>query len=304
MTKEIVRWALLTTATCVSLLVLAIGAGHELPDDGILAFVSVNNGNREIALIDIDSTSQFNLTRNPSYDHLPHWLPDGETLTFSSFRDNRSGIYRLSIFSRQLAPLREDDLFEAVMDWSPDGQHVAFIRYYYTSPENEMLPGLYIMDTATQAMHTFGNLSIADAYSLRWSPDSRRIALISDHEGSPAIYLMANDGSNLKRVTQTQVSSGGGLSWSPSGEEIAFTGFGSEGYEIYTVDLIAGHTTQITHAPENTSAIHPSWSPDGSRIAYVEAPWGTDGGNLYVIDTDGSNAQLIVISAVFPVWRP
>jgi Tol biopolymer transport system component len=60
--------------------------------------------------------------------------------------------------------------------------------------------------------------------------------------------------------------------WSPRGDRIAFTGFGSGDFEIYTIRPDGTGLRQLTHTHGNDS--HPVWSPDGSRIAFVSSRMG------------------------------
>src|SRR5437763_3202274 len=56
----------------------------------------------------------------------------------------------------------------------------------------------------------------------RWSPDSKRIAYISDRGGSPQIWLMDPDGGNPKQVTSLSTEADGGL-YSGDGKNLLFT---------------------------------------------------------------------------------
>ena len=56
----------------------------------------------------------------------------------------------------------------------------------------------------------------------RWSPDSRRIAYVSDRGGSSQIWLMDADGSNARQVTNLATEAGGVL-FSPDSKSLLFT---------------------------------------------------------------------------------
>ena len=56
----------------------------------------------------------------------------------------------------------------------------------------------------------------------RWSPDSSRIAYVSDRGGSSQIWLMDPDGGNPKPVTNLSTEAGGVL-FSPDGRNLLFT---------------------------------------------------------------------------------
>src|SRR4051812_16870790 len=56
----------------------------------------------------------------------------------------------------------------------------------------------------------------------RWSPDSKRIAYISDRSGSSQIWLMDPDGANAKQVTNFSAEADG-VTFSPDGKNLLFT---------------------------------------------------------------------------------
>jgi dipeptidyl aminopeptidase/acylaminoacyl peptidase len=56
----------------------------------------------------------------------------------------------------------------------------------------------------------------------RWSPDSKRIAYISDRGGSSQIWLMDPDGGNAKQVTNVSTEADGEL-FAPDGKNLLFT---------------------------------------------------------------------------------
>jgi Tol biopolymer transport system component len=116
-----------------------------------------------------------------------------------------------------------------------------------------------------------------------WSPDGHWIAFLGVRqlpEPDTDIYITNITGSEWRRVTydsETRAS----ISWSPSGQEIAFTS-----PELYILNLNTGVTRRIAGIFGITG--YPAWSPDGQQIvfqAYTEERESF----LYSIDADGTN---------------
>ena len=58
-----------------------------------IAFVSEQDGNREIYVMDADGKNQRRLTNNRHADWYPSWSPDGKKILFYSERDGNPEIY-------------------------------------------------------------------------------------------------------------------------------------------------------------------------------------------------------------------
>jgi Tol biopolymer transport system component len=73
--------------------------------------------------------------------------------------------------------------------------------------------------------------------------------------------------------------------------------------EIYTMSADGSDQTRLTHNEALDS--HPTWSPDGTQIAFVSERDGR--GDIYIIRVDGFHlTRLTRNKAVYrpPVWRP
>jgi Tol biopolymer transport system component len=104
---------------------------------------------------------------------------------------------------------------------SPDGQWVAFGVQSVDVAANKKPQQIWTVPlaggTPKQITHDGENNQRP-----RWSPDSRRIAYISDRSGSSQIWLMDPDGSNAKQVTNFAAEADGVL-FAPDGKNLLFT---------------------------------------------------------------------------------
>ena len=169
--------------------------------------------------------------------------------------------------------------------WSPDGSRILFWK---VTDQNSS--EIYVMnaDGSGEVQLTFGG---AWNTSPAWSPDGTSIAfcrIVGDpNENGPDLYRMsAVDGSGLTRVAE----SGCDPAWSPDGSKIAFTDFSlfqpHPDLAVARADgsgLIRLHPGGLTSQQQASRG--PTWSPDGSQIAYSG---GSPGNRIWIVEFDGS----------------
>jgi dipeptidyl aminopeptidase/acylaminoacyl peptidase len=210
------------------------------------------------------------LTRGP-YDAMPTLSPSGRRIAFVRLTSATLSLYTIDRRGRHAARLLSDGL-DISPAWSPDGKTIAFSRLADPSLPIEEAT-LYVADADGTHVRTFG-LAPIRGVSPAWSPDGRRIAFVSfgEHNGAacPAD------------------------SCPPSGE-------------IYVVDADGTGLTRLTMSAADDE--HPTWSPDGSRIAFASgfvlsnqghAPW-----LLTIPSSGGSTTRIGHFSGVLdPAWSP
>src|SRR5262249_39939819 len=98
-----------------------------------------------------------------------------------------------------------------------------------------------------------------------WSPDGKRVALISDLSGEEEIYLTAQDGSGKPvRLTSGHSARLYRPVWAPDGKRIAFSD--KEG-RIYVATVDDGRSVEIANE-RNGEVYDYAWSPCGQWLAY------------------------------------
>jgi Tol biopolymer transport system component len=138
------------------------------------------------------------------------------------------------------------------------------------------------------------NNTISDSYlhgRAAWSPDGKTIAFTSLISGQEGIYVVDTLGGTPKQILQGE---GVGVTWSPDGKWLAFGKAGS----IYKMKPNGDSVTKLT---DPVNAIRPSWSPDGSKIAFIERD-ASGYTSLWTYDVAKGTASLIVSRGDYPTW--
>jgi TolB protein len=140
----------------------------------------------------------------------------------------------------------------------------------------------------------------------KWSPDGSSVLFSSNRDGNTELFIMAADGSGARRLTHTPEDELQAV-WSPDGARIAASVAG----EIRLMD-----TTGSVMATMGPGA-WPSWSPDGTRLAFARPNprlrnffTGQYASDIYVVAVDGSDpVNLTRTTTAFtsysaPSWSP
>jgi len=104
---------------------------------------------------------------------------------------------------------------------SPDGRWVTFGVQSVDVAANKKPQQIWVAPLAGGTPRPLSSQGEANQRA-RWSPDSRRIAYISDRGGNSQIWLMDADGGNQQQVTNLSTEADGVL-FSPDGKNLLFT---------------------------------------------------------------------------------
>ena len=139
-----------------------------------------------------------------------------------------------------------------------------------------------------------------------------KIAFVSDRDDAQGdIYTVNADRSSLERC-QSDGTRDDDPAWSPDGTQIAFSSVNfatGDERDIYVMDVTDGDCGNVRRLTTNRfdPDIAPTWSPDGSKIAFMkdhdDAGW-----DIYVLDlATGVETNLTNLPAAVnesPAWSP
>lgn len=124
----------------------------------------------------------------------------------------------------------------------------------------------------------------------RWSPDGSRIVYTSFLKGFADIYMIDVASGKRSVVARSPgINMAGAIS--PGGGEMLMVLSKDGNPEVYSKSFASGQLIRLTRTTRAGEA-SPTWSPDGSQIAYVSDLAGAGSPQLYLMDRSGSSKRL------------
>ena len=196
----------------------------------------------------------------------PTALGSGGAIAFSLRQNGNTDIYALNQASRQLVRLTHHEADDRSPAWSPDGDYLAFASNRADNWD------VYLLDLVSGALIRLTHQPGFDG-NPSWSPDGRWLAFESYRDGNLDVYVMETGGSELHAVT-TDPAADYAPAWAHEGQALAFTSLREGSKDIFVRILDEeNQIVNVTQSPD-VDEDKPSWSADGSRLAYVTGSQG------------------------------
>jgi dipeptidyl aminopeptidase/acylaminoacyl peptidase len=240
------------------------------PDGSTIAFVVTtidqkqNRRRSDVQIVAADGSGTPRvLTTGPQSSNSPRWSPDGRTLGFLSARQvagdastdtPRTQVWLLPLSGGEGRRLTNLPNGVSSFQWSPDGTRLVVVsrsgpsdtvkspsdvRHYKhanykfndTGWFDDKRAHLWVVDVGTGRATQITNGDDWNDSDPQWSPDSRKIAFVSDRSG--------------KAFDESQDT------------------------DVWVIDAAGGALTKVSDHTTGDSS--PRWSPDGQTIAFVSA---------------------------------
>jgi dipeptidyl aminopeptidase/acylaminoacyl peptidase len=261
------------------------------PDGSTVAYVAAyvdeeKQGRSAIWTVPVGGGTPRRATHAKGSDGSPRWSPDGRWLAFTS--DRVGEVPQLYVMpadgpgeARKLT-----DLKEAVEGpvWSPDGTRIAFLARDHDPADDEK----DVHKRPPRRLTRLFNRLDKEGWT---QGRTRHVYVVGLEEGAEPVQITSGDFEDSSAV------------WSPHGDRLVFASSRHEDWDLspvtdlYEVSSSGGDPVLLTKT-DGTSDL-PSFSPDGSRIAYVYAPGVLDEphhGRIAVLDVVSKTSSILTAS--------
>ena len=231
--------------------------------------------------------------------------PDGQRAAFvvtewlNDQSKQRKRIWCADIAGGDAQPFTKGSISDISPAWSPDSKYLAFVS---RGSDRAAKPQLYVIAAQGGEARLVCEMPNG-ATDVAWSPDGRRLAFLSLEGDAPAedplvlqpergrhrrLWTVRVDNDTPEAVTPDGLSIWN-YAWSPDGQQFAvYFATGPEETDWYRgqIGLVAAHGGAVHRISQLTrQAFGLTWSPDGSRIAYVSGEWSDPdrgGGDVFI----------------------
>jgi len=151
---------------------------------------------------------------------------------------------------------------------SPDGTRVAYTVSIPHWKSGKNFTDVFVADAISGVARQMTFTREKNETALQWARDGKRLAFLSDREGSQQIYLLPVDGGEARKLTEAKDGIHA-FAFSHDGKWLAFSAGKAEDRQISLIDL-ATEDLAITALPKHATPIRDfSFSEDASRIFFT-----------------------------------
>ncbi|MDF1544570.1 MAG: BamA/TamA family outer membrane protein [bacterium] len=226
------------------------------PDGRNMVFVAKSQGKEALFFYDLKKTEVY---QKKSFDYYnimsPVWSPDGLSVAFTALKGHTRDLFVYDIKNDGVRQLTNDRYDDVNSSWLPDSRKIIFSsdrphpqNLFLNVEENIYVrPGAFMPGDFKYGQYNLFEIDLSDLdvkpidvgpgdnKSPRVSPDGEKVAFISNRNGIDNIYVAYLD--TTRYYALTDILSGiTSLSWSPEGDEIAFSAFHKGAFDVFILE--------------------------------------------------------------------
>lgn len=261
----------------------------------------------EIWESDYDGENKRQITAESSYCITPVFFPAENKFLYVNYKNGQPKIY-ISSFNQSkgesLIPLRGNQLLPAI---SKKGDLIAFISD--ASGRADLFVQLFSHSHGLigKPIQVFSYPRSVQA-SPTFRPDGKKIAFVSDKDGTPRIYLIdtpdpRKDFSPRPLCITKQYRHNTCPAWSPDGTKLAYSAMIDGSRQIMIYDFLTKEEIQLTRGKSHKE--NPSWAPNSLHIIYNTVDLSTS--ELFIVNLKQKEMFQVTNGPGkkhYPAWEP
>jgi len=256
----------------------------------------------DIWMVSWDGAQNLRVTSSPDAENAPRWSPDGRFLSFTSSRPGKAKGNQIWLLDRNGGEAQQFTDFKGRLssyEWSPDSKKLLLTMADRdpNDPADDEQPAGGGRGAPGKAPKPI----VIDRYKFKQDVQGYLT------QPPPRIYLFDMATRKAEALTPAEGIEVASPAWSPDGKSISFLGKQGKDAEryntwnVYTMEARAGaQPRQLTHydgVHASASRGRPEWSPDGSRLVYLQSSGARQGAynmnRLAVVPTSGGEPRLL-----------
>ena len=226
--------------------------------------------------------------------------PDGSWIAFEKGRQ----IYVANPDGSEAHRVTNDPDGVMQANWSPDGRRLAYVKFASGGTGAEV----FVLDLATGETQQVTHVGSSPISNPSWSPDGRAIVFTThvrvpfSDEGGPILRSVDVSTGVVTRLTG-RTDGAVDAAWSRDGSTIAFASdeVGRTLDDVHGIFLMDPDGSNVRALVSAVAAWFPTWSPDGTRVAY----FAEEGGvccSTYVVDVASGDVRKVAEKGLYTDW--
>jgi Tol biopolymer transport system component len=265
-----------------------------------IAYLAINKSSQDLYIVDQFGNNSRRLTYNEYVGDLS-WSPDASKIAFITSKLNVSDT---DGWNRKLITAKPN-LNVVSVAWSPDTNYIAYASKVNTNNPLDTCD-LFLVNSSglNNRRITFGECGY-DAGHLKWSHKGDKIAYTYVYKKDSvtterwlsvvsANGALSSNNWSSKHLTKVIIDRGSWFDWSPDDKNIVCMKYEVSGLRIINVETGVVDSSFFVNSGE-----FPSWSPDGSKIAFSNYSVTIDTGYTDSIYKGLYSIQNNVITTIF-----
>lgn len=250
--------------------------------------------NTPLIVLNLNNQSETLIPNEKTTDIQPVWVD--QTIYFLSDRDWNMNVWSYSVRSQELKQITKFEGTPVKSLSAGNGQLIieqnGYLHTVNPATGSTTQLNINVIGDFPWAATKWEDVSNR-AGSASLSPTGKRALMASRGE----IFTIPIENGDPRNITQSSDAADRAPIWSPKGDQIAwFSDAGGSGYALYLTDQDGMSAPTVIGIGESKMAWEPTWSPDGSHIAFADDDTRVrvvelSTGNITTIDNAGNNLE-------------